>query len=293
MKHYKKGFRNYIPEIFLPKFKPVIIDEIEMDDNIIGKIAGINLKPIDINKESVFYEYIKAINKIRTEEYSRLFIEGVDNYNKEILVNLQEALNIKIMDGENTKISNLSFVIDNIYRFLKESSNEKEVLILCDNKEVTKKIIKTISKSVRFITISGCDKNSNEEIYEFILEEIGLSLFYPYDIQRILENYNIIINFLDNLALDFSKVKRNCIIFDFSKNRVISNNRITAIEDFGFYIKDIGIKDSKWINNKISTTLYEFLMGCMNHKSKYVFVKNQYYSIKDYVNLYLKVKGRL
>lgn len=293
MKHYKRGFRNYMPEIFLPKFKPVIIDDIIRNDNIIGKVAGINLKPIDINKGSDFYEYIKAIKKIGVEDYSRLFIEGVDNYEKEILVNLQEALNIKIMDGENTKISDLSFVIENIYRFLKENPNEKEVLILCDNKEVTKETIKAIAKSVRFITISGCDKNSNEEVYEFILEEIGLSLFYPYDIQRILDNYNIIINFLDNLTLDFSKVKRNCIIFDFSKSRVISNNRIIAIEDFGFYIKDLGIKDNKWTNNKISTSLYESLVGCTNHNTKYLFVKNQYYSIKDYVNLYLKVKGRL
>lgn len=293
MKHYKRGFINYVPELFLPRFKPVIIDDIVKDDTVIGKVVGINLKPIDISKKSDLQAYINAIKKIITEEYSRLFIEGLENYNEEILIKLQESLNMKIVDGESIRISNLSFAMENIYRFLKDNSNEKEVLILCDNKEMTKRIIKEIAKSIRFVTVSGCDKDSNEEIYEYILEETGLSLFYPYDIQRIIEHYNIIINLLDNVNLDFSKIRKNCIIFDLSKNKVLSNKRFISIDDFGFHIKDMGINGNKWINNKISSGLYESLIGCQKHNIKYLIIKNQYYLIKDYVNSCLRMKGRL
>lgn len=294
MKYYRKGFISHIPEFFLPKFKPNIIDEIIRDDNIIGKVAGINLKTVDFNEANDINSYIKTIEKLPMEGYTRLYIEGMEEFDEKIRFKIEEELGLKILDGRNTKFDNLSFVLGKIYDYLKDSLEEKEVLIVSNDKEVTKNTIKEIGKVAKLITITGCNKEENEEIYEDIFEEIGLSIFCPNKIEKIIGNYSIIVNLMDNGELDFSGVRKSLIIFNFSRCEIPNrNNRLAIIEDFGFELKDIGIKKNKWINNKISTSLYEGLLGTKPQKIRYIYSKNQYYSIKDYVNLNLMVKGRL
>ena len=284
---------KYIPEVFLPKIKPKIIDDIIIESDIIGKIVGINLKPIDFDDESQLQEFLNAIIKLKSENSTRLFIEGHENLSKEKINNIEQFTNMKIPDGENTKIINLPFVMKDICKTIKENLEEKEILVICDNKEKTKRIIKEISKDVKFVTAIGCEED-NDEIYEYILEETGLSLFYPSNIKRILENYSIIINLIDDVELDFSKVRRNCIVFDFGKGNSLDNKkRPPFIEDFGFNLADLGIKENKFIKSKILSSLSEALTGDKNKKIKYLYSDKNYYSIKDYVNLFIKLKGKL
>lgn len=290
--YYKEGFIKFLPEFILPKIKPKIIDNIMREEEIIGKIAGINLKHIDFSDEYKLNEYLNAIIKLKGEDYTKLFIEGYDKLGKEIKDYIQEFTNMKILDGEETRINNLSSVIKHIYNLSQENLDEKEILVICDDKEKTKRIIKEISKDVRFVTAIGCEKY-NDEIYEYILEETGLSLFYPTNIDRILENYSMIINFMDNLCIDFTRARRNSIVFDFRKENFFGNKKRTPfIEDFAFNLKDLGINENRFIENKISSNLFEAIIDDRKEEIKYLYSEGKYYSIEDYVNLFVKVKGK-
>ena len=262
------------------------------ENDIIGRMAGINLKPIDFDDEYKLKEYLNAIMKLKDEDCTKLFIEGYEKLNKETIYHIQEFTNMKILDGEETRINNLPLVMKDICNLMKEDIAEKEILVICDDKEKTKRTIKEISKDVRFVTAIGCEEY-NDEIYEYILEETGLSLFYPVNIDRILENYSMIINLMDGLSLDFSKVRRNCIVFDFGQGNSLHNNkRPPFIQDFAFNFNDLGVNKNRLMQNRVLSNLFEALVEDRKKDIKYLYSEGNYYSIKDYVNLFIKVKGK-
>lgn len=291
MEFYKKGFSKYIPEFLLPKIKPKIIEDILKEDKVIGKIVGINLKPMDLNNQENLDKFLEALLELKYEDSNTLFIEGYENLSSLTLESIQDITKMKIFNGEYTRLSNILVVIRKIFSILKEDLEDKEILVVCDEKEIAKRIIKEISKGFRFITSIGCEEY-NDEIYEYILEETGLSLFYPINIHKILSRYSVIINYTEKLEFDISKAKRNAIVFNFSKIDLKDNkNRTHFIEDYGFDFKELGIK-TEWINHKITSSLFESLLGMENHSINYLISGNNYYSLKDYVNLFIKVKGR-
>lgn len=292
--YFKKGFLRYIPEFLIPSIKPKIIDNILIEEKIVGKVVGINLKPFDPSYKSNLDIYLMAIKELKEEDDTKLFIEGQENFNKETLDYIQEFTGMKILDGENTRIKSLSLIVREIYTLLKEDIQEKEVLIICSDKDKTKRLIKSIAKDLRFITAIGYGDENHEEVYEYILEETGLSLFYTSNIDRILENYSIIINLMDNVSIDFSKARRNCIIFNFVKDSFSSNTkRPPFIEDFAFDLEDLCIDGTGWLNNKVHSSLFEGLIEDKAQNAKYIYAGNNYYTIKDYINLYIKIKGKL
>lgn len=288
--YFKKGFLKYVPELLLPKLNPRIIDNILIEENIIGKIVGINLKPIDLEDEHQLKEYLNAIIKLKDENSTKLFIEEYENLSKKVISQIEEFTNMKVANGEETRITNIHLVMNDICHILKENLEDKEILIICDNKEKTKRIIKEISKGVKFVTTIGCEKD-NDEIYEYILGETGISLFFPSNVDRVLENYDMIINFVDNLELNLSKVRKNCMIFDFGKgNDLGSRKGPPPINDFAFNLKDLGIKENQFIGKKITSDLFEALVENRNRGIKYLYAGGNYYSIKDYVSSFIKVK---
>lgn len=288
--YFKKGFLKYVPGLLLPKLNPRIIDDILIEENIIGKIAGINLKPIDLEDEHQLKEYLNAIIKLKDENSTKLFIEEYENLSKKVISQIEEFTNMKVTNGEETRITNIPLVMNDICHILKENLEDKEILIICDNKEKSKRIIKEISKGVKFVTTIGCEKD-NDEIYESILEETGISLFFPSNIDRVLENYDMIINLVDNLELNLSKIRKNCILFDFGRgNDLDSSKRPPSISDFAFNLKDLGINGNQFIGNKITSDLYEALVENRNRGINYLYAGGNYYSIKDYVSSFIKVK---
>lgn len=278
----------------MSRFKPEIIDEIQGIDGIIGKVAGINIKSIDFNDELDLNHYIKSIEKLKTDSYERLFIEEFREISKEKIDYLQKSLNIIIDDGEYIRLLHLPLVIKEILKNVKSDLKEKEVLVISDNKEKTKIIIKSIAPDFRFITATGCEHNDHEEIYKYILEETGLSLFYSTNINKILGNYSIIINLIDNVRLDNSKIKKNCFIFDFAKGSSLRNRRRPpVINDFAFDINELGISNNKWIGNKANSRLFYSLCGKENHRVKYLTSVKDYFTIKDYIECFVNIKGKL
>lgn len=279
--------------MLLPVFKPEIIDEITIGDDIIGKVAGINIKPIDFEDESDLKHFIKAIEKLKIDNYERLFIEGNENINKEKADYIQKVLNLTMDDGEYVRLQYLPFVIKEIIKNMKSNLQEKEILIISHDKEMTKEIIESISSDFSFITTTGCDQSEHEEIYKYILERTGLSLFYSSNVDRIVENYSIIINLIDNIKLDYSRIRKNCIIFDFSKNSSLSNRkRPPVINDFAFDINELEINNTEWISNRVDSGLYSSLCEKQKHKVRYLLSGKEYFSIKDYMEYFIRIKGK-
>ncbi len=294
LNYYKDGFMKYVPNFLIPSIRPKIVEDIIIRGNMVGKVIGVNLKPFDVNHKPSLDIFLNDIKKFKTSNDTRLFIEGQEKFNNETMRYIEENTDMKTFNGENIRIKNLYLTIREVYTILKEDPQEKEVLIISDDKDKTKKVIKALANDFRFITAVGYNEEEHEEIYNYILDETGLSLFYTSNIDKILENYSIIINFMENMYIDFSKTRRYSLIFNFGGGEFPSNgNRPPFIEDFAYDANDLEIADNKWIDKKLKTNVYEALLGNEMRKIGYLFAQDRYYTVKDYINLHIKIKGKI
>lgn len=287
---------RYLPYKLLPDIKSNIIEDIVQKDDIIGKIAGVNIKPIDFNCNRALEKYIMEIRKLGIENCHNIYLEEIDYIPKEAIEYMEESLNLKISKSNHIIVQYIPMVIKKIYKIMNDSLRDKEVLVISRDKEVAKKTIKLISKDIKFITNIGCSEEDSEEIYNYIFEETGLSLFNSSDINRIIGRYNILINFTKDFKLEKSKIKRNAIVFDLSlenNSDCKDNNIVNSIKDFGFKIEDISIKKNNWIDHKLNSNLYEMLNGRESGSVEFLYLKNEIYSIEDYVKSFIKLKGNL
>lgn len=298
LEYNRNGFMKYVPYTLLPSIKPKIIDNIIRKDDIIGKVAGVNIKPIEFSCEKELGEYIMGIKKIGMKDLSGMYLEEAEYIPKEAIKHIEGKLGMKISQDKNIKINHIPLVIKKIYNLLDDDLQGKEVLVISKDKETTKKVVKGISKDIKFITTLGCNPEENEEIYEYILEETGLSLFHSSDIDKILGRYSIIINLADDFKLETSKIKRNAIVFDFSHGNIFkpkenNNNAFQSITDFGFDLQDLYLDKNKWLDDKVNSELYGILNGNLPGEIRYVCLENNYYSIKAYINSFIKIRGKL
>ena len=298
LEYSRNGILKYIPYGFYPKIKPRIIDDIIKDDNIIGKIAGLNMKPISFSCEKELEEYIIGIKKLEVEDFTGLYLEEGRNLSKDVKNYIGNEVGLKIISNEETKSTLIPLVIQKIYNVLNERLENKEILVISNNKEYAKKVIREVAKISKFITTFGCNMKESEEIYEYVLEETGLSLFNSSNIDKILGKYSIIINDADDLKLKSSKIKKNTIIIDFNRDNCFDHeknngSRLYQIRDLGFDLKDLGIHSNKWLHSKVDMELYDLINEGALGKVKYLYVENSWYSIKDYTNYFLKVRGKL
>lgn len=298
MEYYKRGWFKYVPERFIPIIRPKIIDTINKEGNIIGRVAGINLKPIDLKEEKLLNEYIQAIIKLNQEQNKTLIIEDYNHIDKESVDEIRKKTNMRIFTGENTKIKSIPIAIKEIYNLLKEDLKKQEILVISDRKAIAKDIIKSFSKEVRFITTIGDTEENIEEIYNSILEETGLSLFHSSNIEKILSNYSIIVNLKDTLDFNISKLRKSAIVFDLSHSKIFKTadkgrNTYHVIEDFIFQLDSLGIEDTIWINNKLSSNIYESLNEKQDLKFYQIYSNGDYYYLRDFVNLVIRAKGKM
>ena len=289
---------KYVPYRLYPKIKARVIDDIIRDDNIIGKVAGINMKPISYSCEKELEEYIIAIKKLELEDFTGLYLEESEKLSKEAISYMEDRIGLKITPNEDVKIIQIPLIIQNIYSVLNESLDSKEVLVISKDKETSKKIIREVAKISKFITTLGCNKEDSEEIYEYVLEETGLSLFNSSNIDKILGKYSIIINDADDFNIESSKIKKNAIIIDFNKKNYLDHeknkkSKLYRVKNLGFDLKDFGISSNKWLDSKVDIELYDLINKGIAGKVKYLYVENDWYSIKEYVDSFIKLKGRL
>lgn len=256
------------------------------------------MKAIDYSCQEELEKYIKGIKGLDLERFNRLYLEEHRHIPKETIEYMEKKLGMKILSNEEVKINHIPLVIKNIYNLLYEDSNNKEVLFICRNKEISKKAIKEITRVSKFITMLGSNLEESEEVYQYILEETGLSLFTSTNIDEILGRYSVIINFDEDFKLESSKIKKNAIVFDLNKKSNLEdeknkNSRLYKIKDFGFDLKELGISSNEWLSPRVDLELYDLINGERPGQVKYLYIENNWYSIKDYINSFIKLKGKL
>ena len=180
---------------------------------------------------------------------------------------------------------NLPIVLKQLFKSLKEDSFQEEVLIICGEKEQSIQLIKSLSEFLGFISIIGNNENVLEDIYGQILEETGVSLFQPTNIEKTIKKYNIIINLCEDLSFSLVNLRRKAILFDMSNSKQISKS--------GEEFKNTEIVSNQWLGPIVSPGLYEFLMG--DQKKEFYKIKwnGQYYFLKDFINSAIKLKGNI
>lgn len=296
--NYKKTIRRnkfkFISRVFVRQILPAVVDEIVKDGEILAKVAGVNLKRIEISDEAQMRKFIQGIEKIKPDDADKIFIEEFENKPIEIIRNIEEETGLKFSLGRNTKISNIYNLINEIYNTLNVDNNSTDTLIITDDKELLMDVIADLQDYINFFSVIGMDVNIRDEVYDQVLTHSGISIFQPESIGKILSNYGTIINFNDRLDIDVNRIRNNAVILDFSQNKsfkVLEKNKKNVI-----YIEDIGFKME--INNIgtdgiISSALWEALGMDEKNKCSHIYTRGGYYTISEFVeNKHIK-KGKL
>lgn len=234
------------------------------------------------------------MDKLKDENTNLLLIEELYLFRREELKLIENRTNLRVLDGMKVLINYLPLVLNKIYGRLEEDIKDKEILILGDDEELTKKVIESIYKNIGFVTISGQYKEEDiENIYEYILDKTGLSIFYSKNIDRILTNYSIIINLIDNYNINFNNVRGEVIIFDFSISKQFSknikqNSKLRIVEDFVFKGDNLDIRENDFVPFLIHSYIYEQLSNMKLEDFKGLYVNQEFCTVEDFANYNIK-----
>lgn len=274
----------------IPKFKPVIIEDIVKDGIVVGNVVAINLKQIDLEDKSELDAYIKSIQKIINFEINDIYIDGQQYISNNSLVYIRKSLNLE-ESKQIDKTEHLSFMIEKLLDFKVEQTSEKEVLIIANDNETIKDLASKIGNQFRFLSIYGGEELERENICDYILEETGISVFCPLNLESVINNYSVIINFLDLNFQDkiYKKIKKSSIVFDFSGKSNFNN----AIHAFGYSLKDFKLNQCNFMNEIVDDYLFCVLRGitCKEVLPKYVCYKKSFYTINSFVSSFKNKKG--
>jgi len=261
------------------------------DKNYI-KIAGLDLRPMDFNREKDLNSFIEGIREVKGHDCTKLYIDNQRELKVELLQSIGLNTGLQVFTGENTREKYLPIIIEKIFKLQNDRLEGKEILIVCEDKEKIKNLIKLLSRKYGLISIVGCREEDREDIYQYALEEIGLSLFFPLTIDEIIGNYSIIINYMDLEGETFSKKKRNCVVFDFGTgHNPKSERKPSYIRDLAFILEKTQIGKDNWIGKTINSSAYDALSLGNYYGKILLFTGKDYYSAKEYLNTYIKVKG--
>lgn len=296
-KRYRNFIRSkglkYLPNFLIPQYRAKIIDDLTKDNIKIGEIAGINLKPVSFLEERQLELYIKGILKIKSEVDSHIYIEEFDSIPLEVLSYIEDSTGLKFNTGDNIRIFNIPFIIKQVFSILDQDYNSKDTLIICSDRNTLKYSISILAELINFITVYGVDKSIKDEIYTEVFDTTGISIFQPNNLDKVIKNYGIIINFNDILDFNLSNIRNDALILDFSRKkplkRLSSNKKNIIIEEFGF---EIGMK-SPWIIEPLNSSLLEGLDRQNQHLFSQVFTRNDFYFTKDFINTEIKLRGRV
>lgn len=238
-----------------------------------------------------------AINDLKDEQTGILVIEELNMFNRPEIKSIEKETGLKVLDGIDIAISSLPIALNRIYFKLKKDLKNEEALIIGDDEELTKKVIDSICKDIRFITIAGEYNQENvHSIYEYVLQNTGLSIFYSKNASKILTNYSIIINLIDNCNIDFSSFRNEAIIFDLSISKQFSkdiNNKCNIIEDFTFKGNSLSIKKKDMFPSLFPSHIYEMLNRFELEELVGLYSCGELYTFEDFADYKIRAKGKL
>lgn len=271
------------------KYKGKKIQDIIKEDNVIGHIYGISLSQLDYSDEKSLDEYISKIKEVIDDEYNHIYIEESLPLNiKKIIA---DNLSINLANTKDIKLYNIPYIIEALKSKLKRDIIKEEILILSNDKEEVLWIIDSISSGFSFLSVLGLNDIDSEDVYEKVLDDIGISVYYPKADSVLLKRYGLIINTLDETSLNLKDVKNNTIIIDFSEGRPFVDTNRYVIEDIYLDISDLGLNDNPWIDKEVNSDLYK----CLNNGDSKIFCriykKGDLFTIEDFVDQGFKIKG--
>lgn len=275
----------------IPQLSPSIVDTIEIKDRLVGKIAGINLKDIDFEDIEQRKSYIDSIKKLGIVDFSNLYIEGQDKISSDTIDYMQRELNLNINNGYINKVKHLPYMICKIFKALKQDTSQEEILIIGKNSKKVGEIAVKISPHFKFISAYGLHEDEKDTVYDYILDNTGISTFFPTDLKDVIKNYSIIINLSHSILNEtiYKKTKKSTIIIDFSNEGIEFN----SIQDFSYYIKNL--KRSPCFADIIDSVILENFGGEIEDNCiipKKVISHNKIYDIDEYIGSFVKLKGK-
>lgn len=275
----------------IPKYKPQILDEIYLNEKKIGVVLGINLKAMDFNKEEEINSFIMNIQKINKERISTIYIEGCDKFSKDIIDKIESTLDVKFASGNKIRTHNFKNFLKGLPSLLNNELSRNDLLILSSDKNKLIDIIKSLPQGLNCIANLGIKEDN---LYEDILNETGVSIYEPYKIDKAIKNFHIIINYSEEVLFDISKIKSRAIILDFSKGKPLEpvrklNKNIIYIDDFIYHSK----LNSKWIDSSIDSRLYETIYPDRVERFHQIYADGSSWFLEEYMAIKIKKRGRL
>lgn len=288
-----------VPKKCIPATRTKILEHIRNgDESVIGRIGGVFLNNLNMGKKEMIEELVLAIGELKNENTNSLIMEDLNLLNMDDIKLIERRTSLKIANGIKVLTSFLPLVLKEICKGLNEDLKKKEVLIIGDDEILTRQMIEALYKEVRFITLAGDYENIIEDISKYIMEKIGLSIFYSKKVDKILTNYSVIINLKDNYYLNVNKLRQKAIIFDFSiskglRNQAIESRKPIIIEDFMFKIDYLNIKESKFINPLIPSYFYEQFDRLEPKDFAGLSIGGEFYNIESFLEYKIRIKGKL
>ncbi|NLY46528.1 MAG: hypothetical protein GX053_11185 [Tissierella sp.] len=272
------------------KYKGKMVYEIIKEDNVIGHIYGVNLSRLDYSDENDLNEYISRIKEIIDgDEYKYIYIEESLPLNiKKIIA---DNLSINLSDSKDIKMDNIPYIIEALKSKLKRDIIKEEILIISNNKDEVLWIIDSISDGLNFLSVLGLNDSDGEDVYERVLDDIGISIYFPKAKSITLKRYGLIINTIDDISINLKDIKNNTFIIDFSQARPFAGVNRYVIEDVSIDISDLAINDNLWIGKEVSSDLYKCLDDKDSRKFCRIYKSDNLFTMEDLVNQSFKIKG--
>lgn len=292
---------KYIPKKYIPSKKVKTLEYIKDDnDRIIGKVCGVFLNTANMEREKLLAELIKAIEKVRDQNDRDIILEDLNAFNLKDIQSIEDNTHLRIRNGMRVKMFFLPPLLKRIYEGLGEDLKEKEILIIGDEENLTKKMIESLYEYVGFITLAGKYETTIEDISSYILNKTGLSIFYSKKIDRLLPNYSIIINLKDYYQLNLDKVRKKALIFDLSIEKPIKRQLAglglpICIDDFMFNVEHLNIKENRFIKSPVPSYVYEQfnLVPSDHNKIVGLSIGDKMYNIDSFIEGQVRRKVKL
>lgn len=166
-------------------------------------------------------------------------------------------------------------------------------MIISDNTALTEKLVISIAKELRFLTVMSKETVLLEKLGRKVLIQTGLSLQSVGKLDRIVQNFDIIINMTSDTKLDTYNIKKNAIIIDISIGRslqALNSNRKDLIIITDLLFRNSGILKSNpevlFYEEKIPSYIYEGIKTKDNINPVGLRVNNKDYKPKELVDIY-------
>lgn len=112
--YLEKGNYKYIFPLFTPMFKTKILEDIIIEDELKGKVVGVNLKSIDYKDTNSIKRFISNINKLKDENNKNIYIEGIEKWPFDIKKRIEDETDLIFPDELDLKLYNIKLILEEI-----------------------------------------------------------------------------------------------------------------------------------------------------------------------------------